>query len=497
MADPTWVDALGATPFASSLVPLTIRLIPLIPRIAHLILQFRATEPTPQSTHEFENNLDQLLRALGREIVQWVYNHLEPDDPHAMPPHLHFAGDWYRRRKRTPHRNLATLFGTITLWRWLYQPIHGIERSIFPLEIRLGIEAHHATPALAERVADWASSCPQNAVLALLQRDHGVSWSIDTLRQVTAALSTGMAPYRHAACVVQVLTWLEQAHASKGTRKPVLAVGRDGTFVPIRDQASYREAATATISVHDRSGQRLGTLYLGRMPEPGQETLSHQLTALIREVVTRWSGPLPRLAYITDAGHHPTEYYNTVLKRMGHPTRPGERLVWEWVVDYYHACEYIHRMAEELFGETREGHAWAWKMSRWLKSKPHGAFRVLHSAAALRSRYGLHGSKKRFQKAYDYLAHRLPYLNYRRHRQCHLPIGSGVTEAACKTVFTQRLKQAGMSWSIEGGQVIVDLRVVRLSGVWTQVHRSYLQSKMLPEMRTQQGSGRRKPRKAA
>jgi hypothetical protein len=72
MADPTWVDALGATPFASSLVPLTIRLIPLIPRIAHLILQFRATEPTPLSTHKFENNLDQLLRALGREIVQWV-----------------------------------------------------------------------------------------------------------------------------------------------------------------------------------------------------------------------------------------------------------------------------------------------------------------------------------------------------------------------------------------------------------------------------------------
>jgi hypothetical protein len=54
-----------------------------------------------------------------------------------------------------------------------------------------------------------------------------------------------------------------------------------------------------------------------------------------------------------------------------------------------------------------------------------------------------------------------------------------------------------MSWSIEGGQVIVDLRVIRLSGVWTQVHRSYLQSKMVPKMRTQQGSGRRKPRKAA
>jgi hypothetical protein len=305
------------------------------------------------------------------------------------------------------------------------------------------------------------------------------------------------APWHQAACVAQVLAWLGQAQISKGTRKPVLAVGRDGAFVPIRDQDSYREAATATISIYDRAGQRLGTIYLGRMPEPGQRTLSDQLTALITDVLKSWSGPMPRLAYITDAGHHPTAYYETVLKPMEHPNRPGQRLEWEWVVDYWHACQYIHQMAEELFGATREGHAWARKMCRWLKGKPHGAFRVLHSAAALRKRRGLQGSSKEFQEAYDYLANRLRFLNYRRYRQCHLPIGSGVTEAACKTVFTQRLKQAGMSWSIEGGQVIVDLRVIQLSGVWKQVHQSYLQSKMLPEMRTQQGSTRKQSQKAA
>jgi hypothetical protein len=306
MVDATWYAALLATPFASSLIPLTLRLIPLIIEIAREIQQFRTVEPTPQSTYHFENRLDHLLREIGREIVGWVYNHLEPDDPDRMPIHLHFAGDWYRRRKKTPNRHVATLFGTITLWRFLYQPIPGVERSIFPLAIRLGIEARHATPALAERVADGASRCPQNAVLALLRRDHGVSWSIATLRQVTAALSTGMAPWHHAACVAQVLTWLERAHISKGTRQPVLAVGRDGAFVPIRDQDSYREAATATVSVHDRAGQRLGTIYLGRMPEPGQHTLSDQLTALITDVLKSRSGPLPRLAYITDAGHHPT-----------------------------------------------------------------------------------------------------------------------------------------------------------------------------------------------
>ena len=54
-----------------------------------------------------------------------------------------------------------------------------------------------------------------------------------------------------------------------------------------------------------------------------------------------------------------------------------------------------------------------------------------------------------------------------------------------------------MAWSVEGGQRIVDLRVIALSGVWSEVHQSYLQSKMLPETRTQKGSGKKCPKKAA
>jgi hypothetical protein len=46
------------------------------------------------------------------------------------------------------------------------------------------------------------------------------------------------------------------------------------------------------------------------------------------------------------------------------------------------------------------------------------------------------------------------------YRRQQLPIGSGITEAACKVVCTQRLKRSGMSWTIDGGQIILDLRVV-------------------------------------
>jgi len=51
-------------------------------------------------------------------------------------------------------------------------------------------------------------------------------------------------------------------------------------------------------------------------------------------------------------------------------------------------------------------------------------------------------------------------MDYQGYRRRGLPIGSGVTEAACKTVFTQRFKRSGMRWSRESGQVILDLRVI-------------------------------------
>src|SRR5262249_4699001 len=233
--------------------------------------------------------------------------------------------------------------------------------------------------------------------------------------------------HRQEAQVARLLSWLEQAGRSSGSRRPVLAVGRDGLMLPIRGQACYREGATATVSVYDRKGRRLGTVYLGRMPEPGQETLSGHLTALIAAVLRRGTGPLPQLAYITDGGNHQTRYYRRVLKRMSDPHQPGRRLKWQWVIDYYHACEYITKLSEALFPDPRAGASWARKMRRWLKEKPRGIYRVLHSAAAIRRRRIIMTAEKRdqYRSAYNYLRKRMSWLDYARIRRVHIAVGSG------------------------------------------------------------------------
>jgi hypothetical protein len=183
---------------------------------------------------------------------------------------------------------------------------------------------------------------------------------------------------------------------------------------------------------------------------------------------------------------------------MRDPRHPGQRLNWAWVIDYYHACEYVHKIGDALFSDPERARAWARKMCRWLKTKPRGVHRVLHSAAAIRRwRIVVGAQRKQYHDAYNYLRNRIRHLDYDRYRRDHLPIGSGVTEAACKTVFTQRLKQSGMTWKPEGGQWIVDLRVIQLSGLWSRVYQAYLQAKILPEMGTQARSGERKPKKVA
>ncbi len=49
-------------------------------------------------------------------------------------------------------------------------------------------------------------------------------------------------------------------------------------------------------------------------------------------------------------------------------------------------------------------------------------------------------------------------MHYSRHQSDNLPIGSGVTEAACKTLVKQRLCHSGMRWKEAGAQAVLSLR---------------------------------------
>ena len=461
---------------------LLLELWPVMLRIARLVAGFRRETSSPESMFQFETALQDLLREAGRLIVQWTLNHLEPSEllPQKMPPLFLWEGEYYRRRKKSPLRNLNCLFGPIALSRFYYQPLERCGRGLFPLEVQLGIVTGVATPALADTVARLAADLTQRQTLDRLLQ-HGIRWGTRTLRKVVAAMADSMSEHRHQAQVQSLLTWLARAASATGPRRLVLSVGRDGVMIPIVKNQKYKEAAAGTVSVLNRWGRRLGTVYLGQMPEAHQTTLGDDLTRLLKDVLSQWEGPPPRLVYVTDCGHHPTVYFKEVLSRMINPRRPAEHLEWEWVVDYYHACQYITKLGEAIFGKGREATAWAAKQRRVLKEKPGGVFRVLRSAGALLTRRSLLGEEDAYWNAYNYLRDRTSNMDYSTYRRLRMPIGSGITEAACKIVFTQRFKQSGMKWTLVGGRPILALRVIRLSGIWDQVCKATLKSYSMPQ----------------
>ena len=77
--------------------------------------------------------------------------------------------------------------------------------------------------------------------------------------------------------------------------------------------------------------------------------------------------------------------------------------------------------------------------------------------------------KENLQAALTYFKNHNQMMDYARHTEKNLPIGSGVTEAACKTLVKQRLCGSGMRWKDKGAKVILSLRaLVQSKGRWQQ-----------------------------
>ena len=79
-------------------------------------------------------------------------------------------------------------------------------------------------------------------------------------------------------------------------------------------------------------------------------------------------------------------------------------------------------------------------------------------------------------KARDDLVSSITYFKNNRSKMkysdnvaANLPIGSGVTEAACKVIVKQRLGGSGMKWKDKGASMVLHIRsLVKSSGRWTQ-----------------------------
>ena len=120
-------------------------------------------------------------------------------------------------------------------------------------------------------------------------------------------------------------------------------------------------------------------------------------------------------------------------------------------------------------------------LSEVLRDAPEGVDTVMGALCRLRMRSPRRQAIHKALASFREPRHRMRSGDLRAQ---NLPIGSGVVEAACKTLVSQRLKRSGMRWRTAGGQAILTLRALcqseRFERAWPLLSAMYKRSVTLP-----------------
>ncbi|MEO6095335.1 MAG: hypothetical protein ABIW76_06550 [Fibrobacteria bacterium] len=145
------------------------------------------------------------------------------------------------------------------------------------------------------------------------------------------------------------------------------------------------------------------------------------------------------------------------------------------VFDFYHATEYLAKAAEAAYGSaTYDSQGWFRKWKERLLIEDGAAGKAIRAMNYLLKRGNLKGEKRtQLLSARRFFRNNLTRLNYTWFHSRGLPVGSGVVEAACKSVVKARMCRSGMRWTHEGGQTILSLGTVIKSSRWDECWNEY------------------------
>jgi hypothetical protein len=419
---------------------------------------------SPQSLSSFEHKLHESLGEFGRKAETAV---LERED--VKTDVIEHAGARHYFKYEGP-QEYQCLFGKIEVRRSVYQA-NG-ERTMCPLELNAGIVHHHLTPPAAELVAYSTAHIVPSEVERFCQKWQYLQPCETVIKQVAAEIGDMAETLQE--------EYEEDVHKQEGPapqEAKIVSISRDGTCVNTREDG-WRQAQVGAVTHYAESTEvdddgdpirkRLRTTYVGQMPEEASETFNPKFEQEVEHALDGLDESA-KIACLADGARSNWTYFEAHprLKNAIH------------INDFYHAAEYLNDVAEALFGHgTAQAKRWFEKYRRILKNEDEGVEKVLRSIRYFRKAQGVRSKDRRktITKSLRYFTRNRSRMNYAEYRRQGLPIGSGVVEAACKTLVGHRFKRAGMRWSIDGGQCILNLRVAVLSRRWEAFWNCHVQT---------------------
>jgi hypothetical protein len=233
-----------------------------------------------------------------------------------------------------------------------------------------------------------------------------------------------------------------------------IAIGMDGAMILMREDG-YREAMSGCIAFYDNDGGRLHTNYVAASPEYGKATFLKRMTREIARVKKNY--PKANYVGIADGAVDNWKFL--------------EKHTDTQITDFYHASGYLASASEALFKKSQEKQRVKWLEQHChdLKHSYDAAIKQLKELNQAKSKKNLSEiDKEKLDAAISYFTNQGHRMNYAKYREQKIPIGSGVTEAACKTIIKQRLCRSGMRWKDRGASIVIALKCLVKSKRWEQ-----------------------------
>lgn len=445
-----------------------------------------------------EGDFDQLEQVviktameLGRRGMEQVLNH-EAREEHRLAQREGSCGHALRLVSYR-ERQVLTLMGPITISRAYYhcqetKPLPEPERplppcpGVVPFDQQWGLSRQRSSPGVQRLVSYLSARLTHEEVAEAVSRVLPMTISARQVGHVVQPI--GEVFLRREDQQVQRL--FEQATAKhlgaaerqeeQGERIRRLYVEMDGVMARLRRGSVPMEKAE-----QEREGDvyrevKVGAVFAG---SPGPER-----SDLVPGVFVDIPGPMQYVARRTTAEDFAPLLY--ALARQQGLLRAQQVVVladgakWIWklaeehfpgaiqIVDEYHAREHVWDVARAAFAaEPDLRNSWAHRVIDLLaEGKVEEVIVAIETLPPLSSEPGKQHSI--LETEAEYFRINLHRMRYPAFRAQGMHLGSGIAEAACKTVVAPRAKRSGMRWTPEGLNAILALRTAALNGTFDQ-----------------------------
>lgn len=343
-------------------------------------------------------------------------------------------------------RKYQTPYGVAEIERHVYQTSQG-GHIYCPLEDSARTILS-ATPKFAQQLSHKYAQGNAQSVCTDLRDNHNRTIARSTVQNV--------ADWVGAIACAQEEIW---EYAPPELDEPITTVvlSLDGAYLLMANDG-YREAMVGNISLYDCQGERQHTIYLGEAPEYGKACFKERYTREITRIKARYPDAL--YLGIADGAKDNWAYLTPHTDCQ--------------LLDFYHVTEYLAKASDAVHPQKTgkaERKQWLSTQCSHLKHDKNAAQTILEELQRLPTSILSETVKEGLDATITYFKNNIAEqrMDYAHHVEKNLPIGSGVTEAACKTLVKQRLCGSGMRWKSRGAKVVLSLRaLVQTTNRWQQ-----------------------------